>query len=308
MPRTLLKLLVFTPLFIGSTILAGEHPQQKLKQIDTKIAQIKAVISHDQTKRNRYLKQLKAVETASGAGRLELQKTSQVLQKQQANLNRLNQNAGRYQAKLTAQQDWLARQIRAAYLLGRQPYLKLILSQSEADRISRLLMYYRYLTQDRLAAIRDLQETLTQVQDTQQKIQTERQKLKSFQRQQQQAQIKLAQIKNSRQQIVTQLNNEIQNKNQKLTELLANKRLLERTLSHLEHQTHLQAESNQNFAALKGQLSWPTHGKVLPYFGTPIYQSELTWDGILIKAPEDQPGYAVANGPVVFSKWLPGYG
>ena len=55
-------------------------------------------------------------------------------------------------------------------------------------------------------------------------------------------------------------------------------------------------------------MQWPTHGRVTERFGKRIDHSELTTDGIVIKAPVGQPVYAVANGVVVFSKWLPGYG
>ncbi len=79
-------------------------------------------------------------------------------------------------------------------------------------------------------------------------------------------------------------------------------------LQNLQKQHQIKAIMKQDFAALKGKLSWPTEGSVLPYFGIPIDQSELKWDGILIRAAEDQPVYAVASDKVVFAKWFPGYG
>src|SRR3990167_7726852 len=120
MLKTLLKLFVLSILFsslISTSIFANEHPQKKLKQINTKIAQIKAVISQDQTKRQQYLKQLKKIEMASGTGLMRLQKTSKALQQQQTNLKQLNQNALAYQMKLDAQRNWLAQQLPAAYYL-----------------------------------------------------------------------------------------------------------------------------------------------------------------------------------------------
>lgn len=55
-------------------------------------------------------------------------------------------------------------------------------------------------------------------------------------------------------------------------------------------------------------MHWPTQGKLTQSFGRVIDHSQLTTDGVVINAPMGQPVYAVANGVVVFSKWLPGYG
>ena len=62
------------------------------------------------------------------------------------------------------------------------------------------------------------------------------------------------------------------------------------------------------FTDNKGRLSWPTQGKIIVNFGTKVNQSELTWSGILIQATQGKPVTAIANGKVVFAKWLSGYG
>jgi septal ring factor EnvC (AmiA/AmiB activator) len=291
---------------IGSAYAAPEHAS--LKQLNQKIASIQATLSVEQNKRNNYLQSLKSTEIAAGQALLKLQQTSVTLRKQQIVLQQLNKNADIYRTKLAAQQNALAKQMRSAYLLGRQPTLKLALNQADANRLSRLLMYYRYISQNRIATIQNLQLTLDELQQTQRETKDQTVVLANLQTKQQAERSKLEQLKQNRQFVVTQLNNEISNKQQKLSDLLANKKLLEQTIDRLDKAASMRTSPHGNFATLKGQLNLPTQGKILPYFGTKIYQSELRWDGILIQATEDQPIYAVADGQVVFAKWLPGYG
>ncbi|ABS78465.2 peptidase M23 [Coxiella burnetii] len=279
-----------------------------LKQINHKIETLKAALSKEKNKRTFFLKRLKTAEIASGRIRLQLQKTEAALKKESQLLEKLNHDQTTYQAKLATERAELADHLRAAYMIGREPYLKLILSQNDAQRVSHLLMYYHYLSKGQLSAIHDLQSTLARLRQNQTSVQAQTHILQNLQKQQSDERAHLEALKQERQQAIGELNNKIKTKNQRLAELLADKRLLEQTLSRLEKQHQIEAIMKQDFAALKGKLSWPTKGSVLPYFGIPIDQSELKWDGILIRAPEDQPVYAVAGGKVVFAKWLPGYG
>ena len=299
----ILLISIFT---VNICVFANNH--SRLNQLNDKIADIKAVLSHEQDKRSKYTNELKKTEIASGHILLRLEKTQSRLRQQQQLLQRLNRNTATYQNKLDNQREWLAQQIRAAYLIGRQPYLKLILNQSDAERINRILVYYRYISHDRLLAIQELQNTLSELQNNQQQIQTQTQVLQQLLRQQQQGRNKLERLKRNRHHVINQINTKIQTKSEKLDQLLGNKRLLEQTVYQLQRNATIRAPINQNFRQLKGRLSWPTKGRILPYFGTKIYQSELRWGGILIKAPEDLPVYAIAAGKVVFAKWLPGYG
>jgi len=62
------------------------------------------------------------------------------------------------------------------------------------------------------------------------------------------------------------------------------------------------------FEKHRGQLVWPTAGKIIHRFGTRIEKSEIRRKGVEIKAPEGQAVYAIAPGRVVFSGWMSQYG
>lgn len=63
-----------------------------------------------------------------------------------------------------------------------------------------------------------------------------------------------------------------------------------------------------NFAALKGKLRLPVRGDVTNRFGASREDSGISWKGLFIKASEGAEVKSVANGRVVFSDWLRGFG
>lgn len=65
--------------------------------------------------------------------------------------------------------------------------------------------------------------------------------------------------------------------------------------------------SGRAFTALKGRLRLPVSGAVVGRFGEPREEGS-TWKGVFIRASIGQSVKAVADGKVVFSQWLRGFG
>ena len=98
----------------------------------------------------------------------------------------------------------------------------------------------------------------------------------------------------------------IKQQHQALEVLNQNKKTLDKTLAKLN--SHPRPSGQVTFAQQKGALVWPTNGEVTHRFGTKIQQSELTWSGVVLRAPAGQTVRSVADGDVIFAKWLSGYG
>ena len=249
---------------------------------------------------------LKKNEIISGKISKKLYKTNHNLTQQQALLTTLKESEKGYKSKLGDQEILLSKEIQTAYMLGRQPYLKLLLNQQNSNQVSRVLMYYQYINKDRIGAIKNLQNTLAKLKNNQEQIRTQYNTLQVLQQKQKNEKIKLAGIKKNRQTLINNINDKIQGRKQRLKDLLSNKRRLEKTLAQLSKKA--QGTGFGNFSRWRGKLRWPTKGKILRLFGTQIEQSELRWGGVLIKAPDGHPIHAIAKGKVVFAKWLSGYG
>ena len=300
------KILLITCLTACSLSPAIANNQSMLSRLKDKIASIKSLIHRDSNKRGQLQSELRHYEIHTGRISKKLNKTNKALSNQQNLLATLQKNEENTEEKLNHQRDLLNKQIQTAYMLGRQPYLKLILNQKDSDQMSRVMMYYQYIEHSRITAISDLQNTLSQIDKNKQEIQTQYETLQGLQKKQLHEKNQLTTIKKNRQQLIKRINHKIQNKTQRLQRLVSDKHRLEATIDRLNQ--NAQGEHFGNFAHWRGKLSWPTRGKVLPIFGTQIEQSELRWGGVLIKARDGRPIHAVANGKVVFSKWLSGYG
>ena len=308
------SLLKISRLILSSTLLFLIHysaeatTPPKLQQLDNKISTIKTLLSKEKSKRSSLQQDLKKTEITAGKILIALRKTEADLKTHQAVLQQLSATAANYQSKLMQEHSSLESQMKAAYIFSRQPYLKFILSQSSTDKISRILKYYQYFSHDELSAIQALQNTLTTLQTNQQDIKSQAQILEALENKQKSEHDKLAHMQLDRKVIIQQINSSIQTKSEKLSQLLANKRLLEQTIYQVNQETEIRVAIKEDFDRLKGKLPWPAKGKVFPYFGTRIDQSELRWGGTLIEAAEDEPVRAIASGQVMFARWLPGYG
>jgi septal ring factor EnvC (AmiA/AmiB activator) len=62
------------------------------------------------------------------------------------------------------------------------------------------------------------------------------------------------------------------------------------------------------FVNRKGQMTWPTDGRLLRKFGESKADGRLRWDGVLLATGAGSEVLAVHHGRVVYSDWLPGMG
>ena len=80
-----------------------------------------------------------------------------------ARLRALQGRAKRTRAELAAHTEDLAGQMRAAYAMGEQEYLKLLLNQQDPASVARVSAYYRYLAQAPPARLGQIRASLTQL-------------------------------------------------------------------------------------------------------------------------------------------------
>ncbi|SEI51990.1 Septal ring factor EnvC, activator of murein hydrolases AmiA and AmiB [Allopseudospirillum japonicum] len=208
----------------------------------------------------------------------------------------------------------LRRQIRAAYAMGRQEYLKVLLNQEAPDQLARVLRYYDYLNRERatriesyLASARELRQVESEIIEKSQHLNAVTQSLRD-----QSAQ--LAQEQEKRQQALAALEQNIQNKGSELDKLLSDQVRLEKLLAAVEQAAQkIQPQpDNRPFRKMRGQLPWPLDTdqgvKVLQAFGSEQYNGKLRSRGLLLEANLGQAVRAVHSGRVVFSDWLRGFG
>ena len=296
-------------LLFGSCQIAYATTEQNLQQVNTQIQTLKTHLSQERRIRNSQQTKLENIEIQMGHLSVRLDRSKQQLAEQRRNLRRLATKQRHFQQELKRQRQTLAVQVRAAYLMGKQGHLKMLLNQRNPAEVSRINVYYRYFIRHRAQLIDKISHTLVQLRQNKQRIDTHRQQLQRLQAQLDRERSQQIDNRLYRQSLVTELNAEIRNKWQRLKILQENKKHLKQVIRHIE-KTGLGfiQSSSLPFRRLRGKLAWPIRGKVVRSFGVRIESSQLKSQGILIAAAEDRNVYAIARGRVVFAKWMPGYG
>lgn len=310
MRRVVKYILPFTLTFT-STLHATTQTQ--LTTLNKNIASIQIALQKDSAKKTHLQNTVEKIETTESVVAQKLKKTKQHLSQNQHKLTQLKQQATPLITQDQQNHDALKKQIRAAFMLNQQPFVKLLLSPNDIAKTQRYLMYFHYVAAAQLQTLTQLEKSITAYQQNQHVIQQQSQQLLTLQQMQIQNQKNLQHTKIQRQALIHTIDQSIQSKSQKLQLLLQNKKALENTVAQLNQEIqeqHLSAAvlSHKRFALLRGKLSWPLLGHIRNGFGTPVEQSELKWDGVLINAHPNESVHAVASGTVIFAKGLAGYG
>ena len=141
---------------------AGENEEQ-LRALRTRIEALQADLNETRGERAEARTQLRESERRIGSQFKSLRDTEARQRSDSARLATLQQARTRNRAELGTRRQELEQAVRAAYLLGQQDYLKLLLSQDDPARVSRTLTYYRYLTRARAARIEGIETTLSRL-------------------------------------------------------------------------------------------------------------------------------------------------
>lgn len=251
---------------------------------------------------------LQSLETQSAKLGLALTQSTQQIKELSNKIKTLNAELLDEQAQIKNRRSQLANNIRSSYIINNQPRLAVILDNNNIADIQRNLTYYHYLNQQQLKQINSLKELMESTQQTIEQLHQKHAQIEKL-RQQQQAQLAHTQaLQNKRNSLIKIINDHIQTQSQQLQSLQSDKQHLETAIKQLSHYPLLYNAIGQSFSHLKHHLSWPTSGKLIQEFGSKIDKSQLRWKGVLFKAHTDQPVYAVADGKVIFARWLQGYG
>ncbi|OGT06211.1 MAG: hypothetical protein A2103_01940 [Gammaproteobacteria bacterium GWF2_41_13] len=283
----------------------------KLQAIATQINTVKQNIVSFQSKKNEIQTSLKTIEINIGSLSQKIQSTNQKITTQKNLLTSTQKQLTIAKQKLALQRELLAEQLQAAYILGQQPYLKILLNQEDPNKIARYLEYYRALNQARLAVIAEIKETAEEVQTTSATLQSQTKNLMVVQQDLQTQQSELSNQHNARTTLLNTTEKAIQDKTQELNKLMADKSALENIINTLivRQKAAPPITSGIDFGSVQGKYHVPVdHGKIIQQFGQPIAFGRMRSSGLLIAANAGQPVYAISPGKVIFADWLHGFG
>jgi septal ring factor EnvC (AmiA/AmiB activator) len=324
-------LAVLLPAFAASAQ-SSRDAQRKLDKAQRELKAVAAERRKIEGQRGDASKQLRAVDEQLGHSSRALHDTEAQLARERASLAQLQQRRDDMESRLGTQRAELAALLRAAYTVGGDAPLKLLLAQDRVADASRVLTWHRYLQRDRAQRITALAAELHELEMLEQRIAEQQRALDAARERQRTQLVQLQGDRKQRAQAVARLETRYQDKRSREKALGSDVAGLKKLLSQLraaaaraeaarraaaERATREAGKSGQprpkppliaNATPIRvGGLGWPLSGNLLAGYGANLPDGG-TSSGLLIGAPTGATVKAVANGKVVFADWMNGYG
>ncbi len=212
--------------------------------------------------------------------------------------------------RLERERAVLARQLRGAYLQGRQGRLQLWLKQEDPAQAGRAATYYDYFYRARAAQVAAVRDAASALDATAMALQTEAAALSAVQAEAAAERGELEAQRATRRAAAAALAVRLREQGQTLEGLRRDEAQLQRLLEALREALVGIPDDQPDsppFTARRGELPWPAAGELAARFGEPRTAGPV-WDGVLITAPAGTEVRAVHRGRVAFAEWLRGFG
>jgi len=285
--------------------------QNKLERLQKSIKKVQKHLKSTRHKRGNVVTELRKLESEISKNALKLQKTGKKVRQLDVRIDKLKKELRKLNKRLRQQQLALSDQLRAAYALGAQQQLKMLLNQQDPSEAGRLQVYFDYLNRARTEQISQFEETIISKQKLESEVNaalaTQQANLQSQKSQKKQ----LNKQRRTRNKLLATLEQRINNQEQTLSDLESSRNRIEGLLKSLgELLADIPAGPGDKaaFETRKGKLPWPLKGRFKAKFGQSKQQGDLKWNGVLIASQYGEPVKAISRGRVAFSDWLQGFG
>jgi septal ring factor EnvC (AmiA/AmiB activator) len=286
----------------------AKKAENQLQAVKSEIDRITRQVSGEQVERDRLTRELRSAEISVGKARESLDSVRHERAEHATRRAALAAERREAQASLAKQRVALAAQLRAAYLIGREEPLKLLLNQRDPARAGRMFVYYSYFGRARADEIHSIETNVNRLEQLDTELSAEDAKLADLEKQQREQLTEVEQARQRRTIVLANLEAESHTHERNLEKLRNQQAGLEKLLRQLrEAMEKYPVESNDAFAHLRGKLAWPVTGHVVARFGE-TRAGGVKWDGVLVATERGAPVRAVYQGRVIYADWLPGLG
>ncbi len=312
LPSRWLLLALLLPLLSAPLHAASERQlkEAELRQLRESISTLQQQMQRVRTRHDRLHKELRESEQAISRINRNIRQLDGSVGDVQGRVDQLRERQQILLQTLHSQRDHLAGQVRAAYAMGRQETLKILLNQENPATVGRVMTYYDYLNKARTEQIAELSEIIGELEAVRASLDEELQRLRRLRNEREQERQALEKSTQTRQQAMRQLEDELQDQDQQLSSMQQDEEQLAELIRALvEALDDIPKDiGTQSFASQRGQMSMPTRGRVIASFGSARNERGLRWQGIRIGANEGSEVRAVSHGRVAFADWMRGYG
>ncbi|MDO8860919.1 peptidoglycan DD-metalloendopeptidase family protein [Haliea sp. E1-2-M8] len=319
MPRSRASAGLFWILLCAAGLLPGggagaqteeEQARAELEQLQQQIELVSRELASARTQLSDQQEQLRSAELRLGQLQQEISANLAAIAATEAELETLGERQLELEQARDAQQVRIGTELRAAWQMGQQGTLKVLLNQESPHTVARAMAYYRYFFHARNNLVAEYRTTLEELAAVRAQSETAAAELLAQQATLEAQQREVLASRQEREQLIAALAASISSQDEELAQLQRDRQELEELLQAIEQaMVELQLpESYQPFASTRGTLAWPVDGRRGNSFGSSRGAGGMRWHGINLAADEGTAVRAIHHGRVVYADWLRGSG
>jgi septal ring factor EnvC (AmiA/AmiB activator) len=289
----------------------SEQAKAKLGAVRARIAALTNRLGDELKERDALSSRLREVDLAIAAKRqrLETLRAEKIAAERRRTELRGEQAAA--QNALLAERAALGRQVRAAYMIGRQEQLKLLLNQSNPASLGRTLTYYGYFAQERSSKIEIIRSRVLGLQQLAAEIDQQSTRLQTLESDASREMAGVEHARVERAVALAALSKQVADGNQELANLKREEQAVESLVADLARVLQdFPVDAAQSFDRMRGKLPWPVLGRVTAHYQEQHTNSSpgVRWNGEMIEAARGAKVRAPYFGRIVYADWLQGLG
>ena len=208
--------------------------ESELAELRGAIATLNRTLQADRGKKDHAQAGLRKVELEVSAARNLLRKTSQEVAISRARQISLAAQQNEQRAALEHHRYELGRQLRSAYISGRQERIRLLLNQENPAALGRVMTYYGYLTKQRAVLLKSVEQGLARLRQLDLRAEEETGRLVGLERRRQKELARWDAARRDRAAIVASLEQQITSSGMQLASMQIQERELQQLMNSLQ--------------------------------------------------------------------------
>ncbi len=195
------------------------HAAQDLGRVQQEIRRLEGQRAAATDRRGQLMGELRLAEKKIGDVTAQLHALNDQLERKRDKLRLLRPRFEQQLRAVAREREALARQLRSAFVMGRQHRLKILLNQQDPLLVNRMMGYYGYISKARIERIASLRTKMAELERTEREIARGEDQLLELQKHAERERARLEQARGSRHELVDQLDGDIQGTEERLAQL-----------------------------------------------------------------------------------------
>jgi septal ring factor EnvC (AmiA/AmiB activator) len=283
----------------------------KLAEVRGRIAALSNRLRGELKERDARGARLREAEVSIAATRSRLEELRTAERAAERRRSELHAEETHAQAALDRERADLAAEARAAYMMGRQARVKLLLNQSDPAAAGRMAAFYGYFARARAQKIDEIRARVTRVQELADQIRRTTESLQGLQSDANREMQELQHAREERAAALAAVTREVSSGNEELARLKREEAAEEALIADVARVLEdYPVDTAESFAELRGRLPWPVPGRMAAGYqdSRANRAAGLRGNGVLIASVRGAKVRAPYFGRVVYADWLQGLG